>query len=56
MCDAGQCTDRLLYEEVKMTVLNITRWNAALGVGREFANDMIEYTNCLLYTSDAADE
>ena len=44
MCDAGQCTDRLLYEEVKMTVLNITRWNAALGVGREFANDMIEYT------------
>ena len=27
-----------------MTVLNITRWNAALGVGREFANDMIEYT------------
>ena len=27
-----------------MAAINITRWNSALGIGREFTQDMIEYT------------
>ena len=34
----------MLTRGLRMAAINITRWNSALGIGREFTQDMIEYT------------
>jgi hypothetical protein len=39
----------MLPRGLRMAAINITRWNSALGIGREFTQDMIEYTKLRKY-------